>query len=121
MRGAYSADMTRPAPSPNAAWFSASTLALVVAALATIGTVTFFLTLLKPDLPLVSVLFESASAFGTVGLSVGATPLLGDPGKLIVSALMFIGRVGPVTFGTAFLFRKTKSQFRYPEEKLLVG
>ena len=96
-------------------------LLAVCAALATIGTVTFFLSMLKPDLPLVSVLFESASAFGTVGLSVGATPLLGDVGKLIVSALMFIGRVGPVTFGTAFLFRKTKSQFRYPEEKLLVG
>ncbi len=96
-------------------------LALVVAALGTIGTATFLLSLAQPDLALSSLLFEAASAFGTVGLSTGITPDLEAFGKLLITALMFIGRVGPVTFGTAILFRSKPHRFRYPEEKLLVG
>jgi len=46
-----------------------------------------------------AVLFESASALGTVGLSTGVTPLLSILGKIIVTFLMFVGRLGPLTFG----------------------
>jgi len=50
--------------------------------------------------------FEAASALGTVGLSMGATPLLSSLGKTIIILMMFCGRVGPITFGTALLGRR---------------
>ncbi len=51
------------------------------------------------------ILFEAASALGTVGLSTGITPQLTGMGKLIVTFLMFCGRLGPLTFGMALTFR----------------
>ncbi len=50
--------------------------------------------------------FEAASALGTVGLSMGETGALNDAGKLIITALMFLGRVGPLTAGLAFIRRR---------------
>ncbi len=96
-------------------------LALVVAALGTVGTATFVLSLSQPGIPLDSLLFEAASAFGTVGLSTGITAELNQFSRFLIMALMFIGRIGPVTFGTAILFRSRPQLFRYPQEKLLVG
>lgn len=53
--------------------------------------------------PFLSLVFEAASAIGTVGLSMGITGDLTTPGKLIVTALMFAGRCGPLTIGLALL------------------
>lgn len=50
--------------------------------------------------------FEAASALGTVGLSMGITPGLTSLGKIIITFLMFAGRVGPLTMGAALFFRK---------------
>jgi len=58
-----------------------------------------YLLTLTEDMDFESLVFEAASAMGTVGLSTGATPLLSSLGKLIVTLLMFIGRLGPLTFG----------------------
>jgi trk system potassium uptake protein TrkH len=62
------------------------------------------------------------SAFGTVGLSLGATARLGPAGKLIIIAVMFIGRIGPLTvallLGTSTARR---AAVRYPETRLMVG
>jgi trk system potassium uptake protein TrkH len=49
--------------------------------------------------------FEAASALGTVGLSMGITGGLTDVGKLAVTLLMFLGRVGPLTIGLALIRR----------------
>ena len=68
-----------------------------------------------------SMLFESTSAFGTVGLSMGITPTLTDWGKIIIILTMFIGRVGPLTLALAIAMRSEKVEYRYPEEKLMVG
>lgn len=54
------------------------------------------------------ILFEAASALGTVGLSTGITPNLTHLGKLVVTFLMFCGRLGPLTFGIALFFRRTR-------------
>lgn len=72
-------------------------------------------------LPLVPCLYESASAVGTVGLSLGITPELGSASKVILIALMFIGRVGGLTliFATLPATRNTLSQL--PLEKISVG
>lgn len=58
-----------------------------------------YLLTLTEDMDFESLVFETASALGTVGLSTGTTPLLSSLGKLVVTLLMFIGRLGPLTFG----------------------
>ena len=66
-------------------------------------------------------LFETVSAFGTVGLSAGITPTLTPFGKLAVLAAMFMGRVGPLTLALAAAQRKRRVEFTHPEEIVMVG
>ena len=69
-----------------------------------------------------SILFETVSAFGTVGLSKGLTPNLSNVGRLLITIIMFTGRVGPLTLTLALAHRlKKKAPFRYPEERILIG
>jgi len=74
------------------------------------------------DIPLDAAVFEVVSALATVGLTVGATPLLDDLGKVIIMACMFAGRVGPLTL---FVFLAAASADHtgrvYPEESVPVG
>jgi len=63
----------------------------------------YFLALTE-SLPFEGLLFEAASALGTVGLSTGITAQLTPIGKLILIGLMFMGRVGPLAFGVALFF-----------------
>ncbi|WP_196885039.1 TrkH family potassium uptake protein [Aureivirga sp. CE67] len=65
-------------------------------------------------------LFETASALGTVGLSTGITSGLSTAGKLMMILLMFIGRVGVLTFGFAFLKRREDEEQRHKKEDLAV-
>jgi trk system potassium uptake protein TrkH len=65
--------------------------------------------------------FETFSAFGTVGLSMGATPELSVPGKIIVVLLMFIGRLGPLTMALALVERPVSARIEYPAEEVVVG
>lgn len=69
------------------------------------------------------IVFEAVSAFGTVGLSMGITPQLSDPGKLIVILLMFLGRVGPLAFFAAIALRSAAraTAVRPAYEDLVVG
>jgi trk system potassium uptake protein TrkH len=67
------------------------------------------------------VLFETFSAFGTVGLSMNFTPVLTNAGKLLVSLVMFIGRVGPVTVALAVGVPRLRHRYRYAEENVMVG
>ena len=66
-------------------------------------------------------LFEVFSAFGTVGLSTGITPLLNDPSQLILIALMIIGRLGPITVATALAFAPSASKISFPAERPIIG
>jgi trk system potassium uptake protein len=67
-------------------------------------------------------MFEVASAFNTVGLSMGLTPQLSTTGRSVVIALMFLGRVGPLTLAAALIIRRPrKSRFRYAYEDVVVG
>lgn len=67
------------------------------------------------------ILFETVSAYGTVGLSLGLTTTLSTLGKLIVILLMFTGRLGPIVLIAAVQSYQRKELFRWPEERLLVG
>ena len=73
------------------------------------------------NIPLVSALFETASAIGTVGLSLGITPELGPVSRLILILLMFYGRVGGLTLIFAALSEKRPNGSKYPQEKITVG
>ncbi|MFW6108479.1 MAG: TrkH family potassium uptake protein [bacterium] len=66
-------------------------------------------------------LFEAFSAFGTVGLSTGATRQLTRAGKLLVTVLMFVGRLGPLTLALSLLGEPKRAAYAYPEERLMVG
>ncbi len=84
--------------------------------------VTALLLLATQDAPTSEeVLFEVVSAFGTVGLSLGATGKLDALGRIAITALMFIGRVGPLTVTLALARRGATAEVRYPEGKVLVG
>ena len=73
------------------------------------------------DLPFVDMLFESVSAFGTVGLSNGVTPQLDHVGRIILVAGMFVGRLGPLTIALALSARARRTRVRYPEETIGIG
>jgi trk system potassium uptake protein len=82
--------------------------------------VTVLLTVVE-DIDFLKVLFESVSAFGTVGLSTGITPSLSEFGRLLITMTMFTGRVGPLTLALAFAERKRNGMYHYPKEKIMVG
>jgi trk system potassium uptake protein TrkH len=96
-------------------------LAILVLSAAAVAT-TLFALLLVESQPFDALLFEAVSAFGTVGLSLGATPGLGGLGRIVVIAAMFIGRIGPLTLtlllGAADARR---ADLRFPETRLMVG
>lgn len=67
------------------------------------------------------VLFEATSAFGTVGLSTGITAELPPAGHLVLVALMFAGRIGPLTLFSALALRDRARRYELPEERPIVG
>ncbi|BCJ88090.1 TrkH family potassium uptake protein [Effusibacillus dendaii] len=84
--------------------------------------VTFALTISEHHIAFIRLLFEATSAFGTVGLSTNLTPELSPFGKLLITVMMYIGRVGPLTLTLALTARgQDKALIKYPEEKLFVG
>ncbi|MEO0070069.1 MAG: TrkH family potassium uptake protein, partial [candidate division WOR-3 bacterium] len=66
-------------------------------------------------------LFETVSAFGTVGLSCGITPNLNYIGKLSIIILMFVGRIGPLTLTLAMAAPRERSLVAYPSARVIVG
>ncbi|MDD3283358.1 MAG: potassium transporter TrkG, partial [Candidatus Cloacimonetes bacterium] len=71
--------------------------------------------------PFEKIIFEAISAFGTVGLSMGITDKLGAAGKLLITILMYIGRIGPLTLIYALSMRKREPKVTYAEEKIAIG
>ena len=85
------------------------------------------LVLIVEDLPLLEVLFETTSAFGTVGLSmpeagtVSLAAQFSPVSKLLIAGMMFAGRVGPLTLAVALAQRHRRPRLRYPEGSVLIG
>lgn len=67
------------------------------------------------------VLFETISAFGTVGLSMGITPYLRPASLIVLMLLMYLGRVGTISVATALAVRARHRHYRLPEEQIIVG
>lgn len=96
-------------------------MAIIGIAMCLVCVVTMFLTVTEPGKDFLALLYETTSAFGTVGLSMGVTPTLSDAGKMIIITLMYLGRVGPLTVALALLSKKPEGNFKYPEGKVLIG
>ena len=82
----------------------------------------FIMTVVEKNQSFVNVFFEVVSASGTVGLSLGLTSVLTSLGKVLISILMLIGRVGPLTLLLAITeSREEVGKFEYPEGRLMIG
>lgn len=96
-------------------------LAIAVISAAIVAGGLFLLLVFEPQ-PFADLLFEVVSAFGTVGLSLGATPRLGPAGKLIIIAVMFAGRTGPLTLALLLGVGAARAPaVRRPETRVMVG
>ncbi|WP_241982954.1 MULTISPECIES: TrkH family potassium uptake protein [Cryobacterium] len=95
-------------------------IAIVLLAVGVVVISTAALMLLT-DISLDRLLFESISAFGTVGLSTGITAGLPAAGQVILMLLMFIGRLGPVALASALALRQRRSTYELPKERPIIG
>ena len=81
----------------------------------------FVLSVLEPHASLLALVFECTSALSTVGSSLGLTTALGEAGKLFVSLLMFIGRVGVITIVLGFVPPQKHTKYKYPDDNLIIN
>lgn len=97
-------------------------LSVIIVAFLALITGTLAILLFEP-IGLMDALYEVTSAVGTVGLSVGITPVLSAASKVVVILLMYMGRIGPVTLALLFAGKvgKKKNGRSLPEERVMVG
>lgn len=100
-------------------------LTIVMIAMVVVAVAVGILSLTE-DFTFMEILFETVSAFATVGTTLGITPFLSLAGKILIIIVMFIGRLGPITMAVALMVRQgnkenTKGNIQYPEEKVMVG
>lgn len=88
-----------------------------------VGLVTLTLAITERDQSFLDLLFETTSAFATVGSSRDITPQLSDIGKIAITITMYLGKVGPLTLALALSNRdKThKKNYKYPDGKIIIG
>ena len=99
--------------------------ALVVAGMA-VGVLfvsVLIFSLVMPEAPFVDVLYELTSAVGTVGLSRGLTGVMNTPAKWVVILTMYLGRIGPLTLGSAVVSRAQSrpEKVHLAEENIMIG
>lgn len=95
--------------------------AVILLSFLVIGLGVFMVLFFNPELGILDVAFEVFSAFSTVGLSLGITAKLTTGSKLVISLIMFLGRVGTLTVLVAFI-RKTRSlRYKYPQESVFIS
>ena len=96
----------------------AITVMVLGSAMVVLGTLVI---LRETDFPTDQVIFEVISAFGTVGLSTGITAALPESSQLMLSLLMYVGRVGTITLAVSLALGAHRMPYRYPEEHPIVG
>lgn len=96
-----------------------ATSLITLAAILVFGVI-FIMMLIEP-FSFEKIAFEAFSAFGTVGLSMGITPSLSFTGKLLITLLMYIGRIGPLTIIYALSISRRQTNIEFAEEKIAIG
>jgi trk system potassium uptake protein TrkH len=97
--------------------------AFAVAATAAVAVLVLIVALfiVQPGLDFRMGMFEIISAFGTVGWSAGATPLLNEGAQIVLSITMFAGRFGPITIALFMAGRERQEPIRYATERIRIG
>lgn len=95
--------------------------ATVVLSLSVLFVFVFILSIWEPEMSILTLTFECVSALSTVGSSLNATPLLCDNSKLLVSLLMFIGRVGLITLMLGIVKQQKNKKYRYPSDNIIIN
>ena len=95
-------------------------LTVLLLGMVMVFAVAFFLTI-SEGFPFIQILFETVSAFATVGLSTGITNELSQLGRLIIILTMFLGRIGPLTLALVLAQREEAAPYRYAEERVKIG
>ena len=93
---------------------------MITLAMLFIMLTTLMLTMAEPDIPFDAILYETISAFATVGLTMGITPQLSSISKIILIIAMFVGRVGLITILASFA-RSSSGNVNYLGEKIVIG
>jgi Trk-type K+ transport system membrane component len=95
--------------------------AIIMLSIFVIGVAVILLSFTDPDKGLLNLVFETVSAFATVGLSRGITSGLSEAGKIILIITMFIGRVNMLTILTAFFNKFSSPAYKFPSETILIN
>lgn len=103
---------------PRAVHREAITVALLSLALVAVSTVAL---MLMTNFDLDQLLFETISAFATVGLSTGITAALPPAGHIVLVILMFVGRLGPITLAASLALRHRPLLYELPQERPIIG
>ena len=93
---------------------------VIIISLLLVSIATMILTITDPQFNADRLLYEVVSAYATVGLTMGITPSISIPGKIVLIIMMFLGRVGFMTIISAFAQRRSAGA-RYLEEKVIIG
>ncbi|MCE7059286.1 TrkH family potassium uptake protein [Dyadobacter sp. CY343] len=93
-------------------------LGIISLSLIFLGLAIFMLSITDPDKNLLSLAFETFSAYSTTGLSLGVTPELSNAGRLVIILTMFVGRVGSLTLLVAFVRKAKPKNYQLPEEQM---
>jgi Trk-type K+ transport system membrane component len=96
-------------------------LSVALLGVALVATGTLLMEILTDAFRFEHIMFDSISAFATVGLSTGVTMESPPAAQLVLAALMFIGRVGPAVLATGLALNTRRRLYRYPEERPIVG
>ena len=83
--------------------------------------VTMLLSYTEKGASFMALFYETVSAFGTAGLSLGLTSELSSVGRVLIIIMMYLGRVGPLTVVLSITKKKVSSGVKYPEGKILIG
>nr|WP_238988238.1 TrkH family potassium uptake protein [Filibacter tadaridae] len=95
--------------------------AVILLAAVMVMTALLIMLITEPGVPVVALLFEITSAFGTCGMSLGITADLSIVGKSIIMILMFIGRVGLISFLFTLGGKTKKPHYHFPKERVIIG
>ncbi len=95
--------------------------AVIALSIVSLFTFSMILLQLEPELPVKSVVFETVSALFTVGSSLGITDQLGEPAKIVLSAAMFLGRVGIISMLIGLTGNRTTSPVTFPTDNIIIN
>lgn len=96
-------------------------LTVFAAGIIAVTTAVGLLRVMEPTLSADQISFEVISAFSTVGLSTGITADLSQTSQIVICALMYLGRIGPITLVASLAARRSDRQFAYPVERPFIG